>query len=52
MMRTPVRSSTLVSVGYDEAQQLLESELRNNPVYQYFRDSKVGLQAADGRLVE
>ncbi|MBR1164600.1 KTSC domain-containing protein [Bradyrhizobium elkanii] len=35
MMRTPVRSSTLVSVGYDEAKQVLEIEFRRNSVYQY-----------------
>ncbi|WP_354266695.1 KTSC domain-containing protein [Bradyrhizobium sp. I1.7.5] len=34
-MRTPVRSSTLVSVGYDETKQLLEIEFRKNSVYQY-----------------
>ncbi|WP_456843610.1 KTSC domain-containing protein [Bradyrhizobium sp. USDA 4510] len=36
MMRTPVRSSTLVSAGYDESNQLLEIEFQTNSVYQYF----------------
>ncbi|MGY2843687.1 hypothetical protein ACVIWU_006436 [Bradyrhizobium sp. USDA 4509] len=35
-MRTPVRSSTLVSAGYDESNQLLEIEFQTNSVYQYF----------------
>ncbi|MGL3104427.1 KTSC domain-containing protein [Bradyrhizobium sp. BR 1432] len=34
-MRTPVRSATLVSVGYDETKQLLEIEFQKNSVYQY-----------------
>ncbi|WP_244552850.1 KTSC domain-containing protein [Bradyrhizobium sp. Ghvi] len=34
-MRTPVRSATLVSVGYDEVKQLLEIEFRKSSVYQY-----------------
>jgi hypothetical protein len=35
MIRTPVRSSTLVSVGYDSEKQVLEIEFRRNAVYQY-----------------
>lgn len=35
MMRIEVRSSTLVSVGYDEQKQLLEIEFRKRAVYQY-----------------
>src|SRR5262245_35455604 len=33
--RAPVRSSTLVSVGYDDHKQVLEIEFRQNAVYQY-----------------
>ena len=36
MTRTPVRSSTLVSVGYDDPEQVLELEFKRNSVYQYF----------------
>ena len=34
--RTPVRSSALQSVGYDEDSQTLEIEFTNGAVYQYF----------------
>ncbi len=34
--RTPVRSSALRSVGYDEEQQTLEIEFTNGAVYRYF----------------
>jgi hypothetical protein len=36
MMRVPVRSSTLVSVGYDTERQTLEIEFQRRTVYQYF----------------
>lgn len=35
MTRIPVQSSTLVSVGYDEQQQVLEIEFRRLAVYHY-----------------
>lgn len=35
MTRIPVRSSTLVSVGYDGQQQVLEIEFKRMAVYQY-----------------
>jgi hypothetical protein len=35
MMRIPVKSSTLVSVGYDGQQQVLEIEFKRMSVYQY-----------------
>lgn len=35
MIRVPVRSSHLVSVGYDEEEGVLEVEFRNGWVYQY-----------------
>jgi hypothetical protein len=35
MTRIPVRSSTLVSVGYDEQRQVLEIEFRRMAIYQY-----------------
>lgn len=36
MIRTPVTSSNLCSVGYDEDGQVLEIEFRNGGVYQYY----------------
>ena len=36
MNRTSVRSSDLASVGYDEAQLILEIEFRSGSIYQYF----------------
>ena len=41
MTRIPVRSSTLVSVGYDGQQQVLEIEFKRMAVYQYFDVPKV-----------
>lgn len=35
ILRTPVVSSSLTSVGYDEQQKLLEIEFRNGCVYRY-----------------
>jgi hypothetical protein len=35
MERTPVFSSNLVSVGYEEETQTLEIEFKNGSVYQY-----------------
>jgi hypothetical protein len=35
MLRRPVTSSNLVSVGYDPAEQVLEVEFRHGGVYQY-----------------
>ncbi len=36
MERTPVASSNLASVGYDETSSTLEIEFRKSGVYQYF----------------
>jgi hypothetical protein len=36
MMRDPVASSNVVSVGYDEPSQTLEVEFTNGTIYQYF----------------
>ena len=36
MKRTSVRSSNLVSVGYDENSQTLEVEFKEGRVYRYF----------------
>jgi hypothetical protein len=36
MERTPVESSNLVSVGYDEQARVLEIEFGGQSVYQYF----------------
>lgn len=36
MERTPVDSSAVVSVGYDESRQTLELEYIDGDVYQYF----------------
>jgi len=48
--RTPVRSSALRSVGYDQEQRVLEIEFTNGTVYQYFDvspDVYRGLMAAE-----
>ena len=48
--RTPVRSSALRSVGYDQEQQVLEIEFTNGAVYQYSNVPKSvyeGLMAAE-----
>jgi len=36
MKRVPVSSSNLVSVGYDESNQVLEIEFNGGRVYRYF----------------
>lgn len=36
MIRNPVASSNLASIGYDEPTQTLEIEFLNGSVYQYF----------------
>jgi hypothetical protein len=36
MLRQPVSSTSLQSVGYDEAKQILEVEFQRGTVYQYF----------------
>lgn len=36
MERTPVDSSAVVSVGYDESRQILELEYIDGDVYRYF----------------
>lgn len=36
MPRRPVQSSSIASVGYDAANQVLEVEFKNGVVYQYF----------------
>jgi len=36
MNRTPVSSSNVASIGYDDATSTLEIEFNNGSVYQYF----------------
>lgn len=36
MIRTPVNSSNLRSVGYDQGKQILEIEFHGGGVYQYY----------------
>jgi len=36
MVNTPVESSTLATVGYDESGELLELKFRSHAVYRYF----------------
>jgi hypothetical protein len=36
MLRDPVASSNLVSIGYDRAAETLEVEFANGTVYQYY----------------
>ena len=40
MNRTPVVSSNVASVGYDEDSLTLEIEFKNGTIYQYFDVSK------------
>ncbi len=50
MVRQPVESSNLKSVGYDPATKTLELEFQNGGVYQYYevpRDVYDGLMKAD-----
>ncbi len=50
MDRTPVKSSNLVSVGYDPQQQILEIEFNTGSIYQYLNvpaDLYNGLMSAD-----
>ena len=35
VQRTPVKSSSLASVGYNEKEQVLEIEFRNSGIYRY-----------------
>ena len=39
MIRDPVPSSNLASVGYDDATQTLEIEFSNGTIYQYYNVS-------------
>lgn len=36
IMRSPVQSSNVISVGYDESSQTLEIEYNDGAVYQYY----------------
>lgn len=36
MIRTPVTSSTILSVGYDDLTFVLEAEFTSGQIYQYF----------------
>ncbi|HEV2846812.1 MAG TPA: KTSC domain-containing protein [Thermoanaerobaculia bacterium] len=52
MRRTPVASSAISSVGYDERKSMLEVEFQSGAVYEYFDvPPKVWreLQAADSK---
>lgn len=40
MLRQPVQSSNLKSVGYDEPQKILEIEFLHSGIYQYSNVSK------------
>ncbi len=40
MMRQPVQSSNLKSIGYDEHQKILEIEFLSGGIYQYTNVSK------------
>jgi hypothetical protein len=49
MDRTPVTSSTIASIGYDPAQEVLEVEFLDGSVYHYFGVPEIlyrGLMAA------
>ncbi len=52
MERTPVKSTTMVSVGYDPISQLLEIEFVGGAVYQYMdvpEDIFLGLMQAESK---
>ena len=57
MNRTPVVSSNVASVGYDEDSLTLEIEFKNGTIYQYFDVSKniydglIGADSVGGYLV-
>jgi hypothetical protein len=42
MEQIPVSSSTVKSVGYDEASAILRVEFKSGGVYQYFGDGRRG----------
>jgi hypothetical protein len=46
MARTPVRSSNIASIGYDDSTSTLEVGFRNGSIYQYY-----GVPASAGRSV-
>lgn len=49
MIRSPVASTNIVSVGYDEASETLEIEFKSGAVYQYYNVPQViyeGLRGA------
>ncbi|WP_027998772.1 KTSC domain-containing protein [Sinorhizobium arboris] len=41
MMRDPVASSTVVSIGYGQATETLEVEFLNGGIYQYYNVGQV-----------
>jgi hypothetical protein len=45
MMRDPVASSTVVSIGYDQATETLEVEFLNGGIYQYYNVGQVVFDA-------
>jgi hypothetical protein len=53
MHREPVKSSSIKSVGYDDASETLEIEFRNGPrVYQYYgvpRQDHIELMTAESK---
>jgi len=44
MTRTPVKSSNLVSIGYDEESKTLEVEFKRNRIYQYWPITRSGYE--------
>lgn len=40
MIREPVASTNVSSIGYDEASETLEVEFNNNSIYQFYNVSK------------
>lgn len=52
MNRTPVESSNIVSVGYDDRLMVLEVEFKNGSIYQYLgvtMDLFTGLMKAESK---
>ena len=52
MVRTPVESSDVVSVGYDENEMLMEIEFRTGAVYIYYdvpKDFYLRFMAAESK---
>jgi len=44
MIRTPVKSSNIISIGYDEEAKTLEIEFKRNRIYHYWPITRSGYE--------